>query len=263
MKQKEAIILFVFLISMSSAFCQKGFQNLKDYDYEQYHFGFLLGYNKMGFSINVDESKLNLPNTGLHDPYSPTDFGGMPGQTAFLKSAEPKYTAGFTIGIIGNLRLTEHFDLRIIPALSFGERNITYNYLLKDPTDPDLDDIEPKSMKSTLLELPLHLKYKGNRINNARPYILAGIKYARDLSSDAKKSTQNLNDDLLLVKLKQDDLYGELGAGFDFYFDWFKMGLEAKMSYGFNNMIVRDNKMYTTSINRLNSKIFQLSVTFE
>lgn len=256
MKQKKVIILFVLLISISSAFCQKGFQNLKDYDYEQYHFGFLLGYNKMGFSIKTD-------NLRLQERFSSTEFEGSANQTALLQSAEPKSTPGFTIGIIGNLRLTDHFDLRFIPALSFGERKILYNYLVSDPLTANDTVLLVKSMKSTLLELPLMIKYKGNRINNARPYVLGGIKYAIDLSSDAKKSTTSSTSDSFIVKLKQNDLYGELGAGFDFYFDWFKMGLEAKMSYGFNNMIVRDDKMYTTSINRLNSKIFQLSVTFE
>ena len=262
MKQKRALILFVLLINFSSAFCQKGFQNLKEYDYNQYHFGFLLGYNKMGFSIQLDESKLNHDPSILHSPYLPKEFGGQENQKAYLKAAEPYSTPGFTIGIIGNLRLAEHFDLRFIPALSFGERKIIYTYRLID-SGLDTLEYEPKSMKSTLLELPLNIKYKGNRINNARPYILSGIKYTRDLSSDAKKSTKSFVDDLLLVKLKQDDLYAELGAGFDFYFDWFKMGVEAKMSYGFNKLVVPEPSMYSTVIKSLNSKIFQLSVTFE
>jgi hypothetical protein len=257
MKQKKALILFAILINIGSAFGQRGLQNLKEYDYDQYHFGFLLGYNKMGFALKTENSFLNYPFTS-------TKFEGSSNRTAYIKSAEPKSTPGFTIGIIGNLRLAEHFDLRFIPSLSFGERDIVYDYIITEPSvTPNVTEVDIKSMKSTLLEFPLHLKYKGNRINNARPYILGGIKFTRDLSSDAKKSTTSIADDNFTLKLKQNDLYGEFGAGFDFYFDWFKMGLEAKMSYGFNKLLVRDPSMYTDVIKSLNSKIFQLSLTFE
>lgn len=257
MKHKKVLVLFFFLLIISNAFCQKGLQNLKEYDFEPYHFGFLLGYNQMGFALKVNNSKLNTS-------FPSSEFGGLNNnQTAYVMSAEPNSTTGFTIGILGNLRLTDHFDLRFIPAISFGERDINYNYVVVTPLAKNDSQFIEKSIKSTLLEFPLNLKYKGNRINNARPYIIGGIKYVLDLSSDAKKSTENQSNELFTIKLKQYDLYGELGAGFDFYFDWFKMGLEAKMSYGFRDMLIRDNSMYTSVVNRLNSKIFQFSITFE
>jgi hypothetical protein len=255
MKLKKVFIFLTILINISCAYSQRGFQNLKDYDYEPYHFGFLLGVNQMGFSIKQDISKLNIA-------YDATQFNGLNGQTDSLLSAEPKSTIGFTIGIVGNLRITDHFDLRFIPALSFGERSLIYTSRILNLNSPKDTVSEIFSIKSTLLEFPLSLKYKGNRINNARPYIIGGLKYVIDLSSDAKKAANQSGE--FITKLKQSDLYGELGAGFDLYFDWFKMGIEAKMSYGLRDILVRDNSsMYTTAISRLNSKIFQLSFTFE
>ncbi|MDP4240204.1 MAG: outer membrane beta-barrel protein, partial [Bacteroidota bacterium] len=207
MNRIKVIVFLAIFINAGTVFAQRGLQNLQELDYEPYHFGFLLGYNQMGFSIRQDKDSLN-------HTYSANQFGGQKGQTALLKSAEPNSATGFTIGIVGNLRLAEHFDLRFIPSLSFGERDLTYNYILQEPSTK-IDTVSlTKSIKSTLLEFPLDLKYKGKRINNARPYILGGIKYVLDLSSDAKKNTSSQPDDQFTVKLRQTDLYGELGAGF-------------------------------------------------
>ena len=255
MDLKKAILFLTILLNISCVYSQRGYQNLKDYDYEPYHFGFVLGINKMGFAIkqNIQEFKHS---------YNSTQFNGLSGQSDSLLSVEPKSTTGFTIGIVGNLRITDHFDLRFIPALSFGERSLTYKSKISSLNTPRDTVSELFDLKSTMLEFPLSIKYKGNRINNARPYIIGGLKYVMDLSSDAKKQSDQAG--LFIIKLKQSDLYGELGAGFDLYFDWFKMGIEAKMSYGLKDIIVRDTpSMYNTSIRRLGSKIFQLSFTFE
>lgn len=255
MDLKKVIIFLTILLNIGCAYSQRGYQNLKDYDFEPYHFGFVLGINQMGFAI-----KQNIP--GINYTYNSTKFNGLNGQSDSLLSVEPKSTTGFTIGIVGNLRITDHFDLRFIPSLSFGERSLIYNSYVLNLNTPKDSASEIFSLKSTMLEFPLSLKYKGNRINNARPYIIGGIKGVLDLSSDAKKQADQAGS--FIVKLKQMDLYGELGAGFDLYFDWFKMGIEAKVSYGLRDIIVRDTpSMYNTSISHMGSKIFQLSFTFE
>ena len=56
---------------------------------------------------------------------------------------------------------------------------------------------------------------------------------------------------------------GNLGVGFDFYFEWFKLGTELKMSYGFFDVLKRENNIYTLGIDQMRSKIFQVSFTFE
>jgi len=35
------------------------------------------------------------------------------------------------------------------------------------------------------------------------------------------------------------------------------------MSYGLRDLLIKENTIYTNSVKRLNSKIFQLSFTFE
>ena len=257
---RNILLVTLFLLATVGGYSQRErIQNLPEYDYEPYHFGFLLGVNGMGFSIKQDYPSLGN-NTYTSTEYLSKDVNS----TAILKSVEPVTTTGFSIGIIGNLRLSDHFDLRTIPTLSFGERMLSYHYFQSNPTLSTSDTVSwSASIKSTFLELPLHLKYKGDRINNARPYIFGGGKLVYDLSSDATKRSKAPTDDISNVAINHKDLYGEFGAGFDFYFEWFKMGVEAKMSYGIRNVLYRDNSMYTKSINRLNSKIFQLSITFE
>ena len=68
---------------------------------------------------------------------------------------------------------------------------------------------------------------------------------------------------MVQVKLNRHDVYYEIGVGFDFYFEWFKFGTELKMSYGMLDILKRENNIYTDGIDKLKSKIFQLSFTFE
>jgi len=117
-----------------------------------------------------------------------------------------------------------------------------------------------KNVPSTFVELPLHLKYKSKRLNNFRAYLLGGANYRIDLASQANKSKDAAE---VQAKLLRSDVYGELGVGFDFYFEWFKFGTELKMSYGVLDVLKRENNIYTDGIDKLRSKIFQISLTFE
>lgn len=256
-----SFVLFAFL-SLNVNAQRWGVPNLKEYDYEPFHFGFLLGINQMGFSIKQDYNGLydsKLPDR-IPATYTGDKIGeGTDSKTNYYQtSVLPSSTTGFTVGIVGSFRLTNNFNFRIIPSISFGGRTLTYTYVETDKLTEPQSTI--KSINSTFLELPLILRYSGERIQNARPFIQAGIKYMYDLSSDANKATTA---DQLNVVLKKSDIYGVLGVGFEFYFDWFKMGVEATTNYGFTDVLKHGTNMYNNSINRLNSKVFQISVTFE
>lgn len=255
-------VLFAFL-SLNVNAQPWGVPNLKIYDYEPFHFGILLGINQMDFSIKHDYNSLydlNLPDR-IPATYTGDKIGEGTTSTNsyYLTSVLPSSTTAFTIGAVSSFRLTNNFNFRVIPSISFGGRTLTYQYVETDKlTDPQ--ESTSKSINSTFLEVPLVLRYSGERIQNARPFIQVGIKYMYDLSSDANKVTTA---DQLNVVLKKSDIYGVLGVGFEFYFDWFKMGVEATTNYGFTDVLKHGTNMYNSSINRLNSKVFQLSVTFE
>lgn len=248
------IILFIFLgITPSFVSAQKvKVRNLTNYDVSPYHFGFILGMNQMLFTIRTNPGYQDITYYVLETPDLFADSSKLYGLTH-----KPAY--GFTIGIVSNLRVNDHMDLRFVPSLSFGERDLQYSVLTYTEGNESLVMID-KKLQSTFIEFPLHLKYKGNRLNNIRPYWLFGAKYALDLASDSQKKEENNN---IYVAIERNDLYADLGAGLDFYTTFFKFGIELKMSYGLRDILKREGNIYTLPVNRLSSKLFLLSFTFE
>ena len=231
------IICLCFLVLIpffSHAQKKPRIENLPKYDLKPYHFVFLLALNQMDLIIKPNKN------------FSSSD-------SLLVLEAEPQL--GFNIGIISNLRLGNYTDLRFLPTLSFGERILEYTI----KTDSNTSELTKKKIESTYLDFPLLFKYKSKRLNNVRSYIIGGVQYSLDLASQAKKKQNNLS----LVRIKSNDIMCQIGIGFDFYTEYFKFATEIKMSYGLKDLIVRDNSILTNSIDRLNSKIFQLSFLFE
>ncbi len=251
-------IFFILLCFTGQAFSQsRQVPNKPDYDNAPYHFGFLLGINEMLFTIKTTpgyQNKFYYNNTSEHSiPDQNSD-------SANLFNVEGSPTFGFVIGIVGNLRLGEYFDMRFTPSLTFGERNL--DYTLKNyygTAAPEMLNVT-KNIQSTFVEFPLWVRFKGKRIHNVRPYIMAGGKYSLDLASNAKKKADNSE---AYVFINRKDVYALGGVGFDFYTAYFKFGTEISMSYGLFDILKRDNTIYTGSIDKMRSKIFQISFTFE
>jgi hypothetical protein len=227
--------------------------NLPKFDLAPYHFGFSLNVNQMFFTI---KPVTRMQSQWYHDQQI-SDL--QLADSARILSLESLNTFGFTIGIVSNLRLGTFFDLRFVPDLAFGERELVY--IVEKYQNGKRIEERTKTIYSTFVDIPLHIKYKSKRYNNTRAYLLTGIKYSIDLASEAKKNQDEL--DNKHVRLKKSDLYFEAGVGFDFYTTYFKFGTEVKMSYGLNDILIREDNIYTSSIDRLTSKIFQLSFTFE
>jgi len=173
-----------------------------------------------------------------------------------LMVLQSKPQKGFDIGIVANLRLADHFDFRFIPALSFGGREIDYTIKERDTNIV----MYKKKIESTFIDLPLTLKYKSDRINNFRAYMVSGLKYSFDLASQFKKKTDS---DEYIVKLKNNDYMYLIGAGIDYYFPLFKFSLEYKIAFGIPDLLKREGNIFTDPITRLSSKISLISITFE
>ncbi len=234
---KKYLVVFIAIsvFSYTTANAQRvRIQNNPKYDLKPYHFGFALAANKMDFSIKPVENFNSL-------------------DSVMVIESQPQW--GFNIGIVSNLRLGQSFDLRFIPTLSFGDRILNYSLVENDT----FKITRPKKIESTFIDFPLILKYKSQRMNNARAYVLSGFRYSIDLASQAKKKDRKKD----LIKLKQNDMLFEFGVGFDFYLTYFKFATEIKMAYGIRDLLERDNTVYTNSIKKLNSKIFQISFLFE
>ena len=153
-----------------------------------------------------------------------------------LKSQDQK---GFNLGIVSNFRLGRNADLRFLPTLSFAERDINYTIEI----DGELEEIK-KDIESTFIEFPVNFKFKSNRYNNGRAYVLTGLKYNIDLASQKDIDDEGQE----LIKLKKSDLMYEVGFGIDFYLEYFKFSPEIKATFGLVDMLVNDESIYSSSI---------------
>lgn len=253
------IVLLVFLtllLPFSARTQRLAVLNMPGYDQELFHFGFVLGVNQSFVTI---KPIADLRTRVFDSTYIP-DILPLP-DSARVLSIEASPTPGFVISIVSNMRLGEHFDLRFIPSLTFGDRTIIYNLETYRKSDTLTLTIN-KKVPSTYINFPIEFRYKANRYNNFRPYVLVGAQYTLDLASQAKKREQK-NRNEKIVKFNSSDFYVEAGVGFDFYNEWFKFGVELKMMYGLTDVLKRENNIYTESVDKVNSKIFQLSFTFE
>ena len=110
-----------------------------------------------------------------------------------------------------------------------------------------------------MLGFPIYIKYKSERYNNFRAYVIGGLKYSMDIASQNKIDDEGQE----IVKLKKNDLMGEMGFGFDFYLEYFKFSPQIKLSYGLLNLLTKDKTVFTQSINSLSTNGWMLSFTFE
>lgn len=248
-----SVVLFVLALSVDATAQKKQVLNLPGYDLAPYHFGFILGINNMLFTVKPID---NLATTKWDPSQTIDEFPTY--DSLFVYSITSSSVPGFTVGILGNLRLGTYFDFRFIPALSFGQRKL--NYITMTYRDGDSLRIDKTvSITSTMVELPVEFKYKSKRLNNFRAYVLAGAAYTIDLASQKKTQQEGKT----TVKINRNDLMLSAGVGVEFYTQYFKFGTQAKMSYGLQDMIKYENNFLSNSIESLHSKVFLLSFTFE
>ena len=235
---------------------------LPKYEQEPYHFGFLIAYNQMSYTIKTVENYQNIAQPA--DSWPNGQYSVPNTECIYVYNLETEQTPGFTVGIIGSKRLGRYFDLRFIPSLSFSERRMQYSLAIKgNDGHIDMKDIT-KSIGTTFVEFPLNIKYRSKRYNNIGAYVMGGINPKLDLASQ-KDNKESINGVEFINNLvtKRFDFAGEIGAGFDIYNQWFKMGIEVKMSYGILDIVKSEAFIYTAPIEQLRNKLFQVSLIFE
>ena len=260
MKIPHSLIVFLVLIASLVPFQGRSQRNvvlnMPHYEEETFHFGFVLGVSQSFVTIKPIADL----RTHIFDSTYIPDILPLP-DSARVLSVQSSPVPGFVISIVSDMRMGDHFNLRFIPSLTFGDRSLLYSIQTFRTTDTLMLNIT-KKIPSTYINFPIEIKYKSKRYNNFQAYLMGGVQYTLDLASQAKKREQK-NRDQKIVKFNQNDFYLSAGVGFDFYNEWFKMGIELKMMYGFMDVLKREHNLYTDSIDKLSSKIFQLSFTFE
>ncbi|MBC8172747.1 MAG: outer membrane beta-barrel protein [Chitinophagales bacterium] len=195
-----------------------------------YHFGITLGYNTTGFKITRTEDFLYNDSVYV---------------------VESVKGPGFNLGIISNLRLSDHFDLRFVPSLSFAEKDL--NYTLFDEKKP------VQIVESIYFDFPFDIKFKSDSYRDFKIYVIGGIKYAYDLQSNAK--ARNAEE---LVKIGSHDVAVNYGFGFEFYFPYFIFCPEIKLSNGLIDLHSPDpNLIYSRVIDKLYSRSIVFTIHLE
>jgi len=236
------VLMLVFAFSANAQYKRPAHLNEPDYDLgKRLRFGFSIGFNAMDFRIK----------NGKGIEVSP-DLQDTTQYFADVSHLVP----GFNVNIVTDFRLTENFHLRFLPGYSFGQRNLNFFY-------PENKLERQMKIESSFIEFPLSLKYSANRVNNFRPYLLAGGNIRVDLASYKKL---NIKEGVLL-RLNKADAYYEIGFGTDFFLEFFKFSIELKYSVGVFNVLSRDYadgaENYVQAIDGINSRIFHISFHFE
>lgn len=211
--------------------------NMQKHDRRKIHFGMQFGFTRNSFGITRSDAFV------YHDS---------------IKVVDSPRTTGFNVGIISDLHIGKHTDLRFIPTLVFNERKLRFTEIANDG-----DVVVNQTIESIILGFPLYFKYKSDRFpdsnGNFRFYFLGGGRLDWDLASNSKK---RLATDI--IKINNIDVLAEFGFGLEFYFPYFIFSPEIKISHGLMDLHApTDNFQYSEVLNTLRSRYLTISFQIE
>jgi hypothetical protein len=172
-----------------------------------------------------------------------------------LTNISSENAPGFAVGFLGRYSLNDCLEVRFMPGLVFADRAVTYKYVT-----PSQD--QTKSIRATLVDLPLQFKLKSNRLGDYRAYLLGGIKYSKALGNKENSDANAAPSEKLLKTINGYGSY-EVGLGMDIYFEFFKLSPEIKISNSFGNLLLRENNAFAAPINSLSLHTIMFSLHFE
>lgn len=247
---KRMTLLMVFsAVLLSGGAQERTVQNRPYTDLRSFHFGVLVGTHLQD---------LELVNRGSQM----IDIGDGNGTTEKIVSADQdRWDAGFTVGVLGELRLSQTFQFRVAPSMYFGAHHITFRNLSERKPGGEPTEVM-QELKTVYISCGLELIAAAPRFNNHRPYFLLGINPMVNLSGK--------DDDY--VRLKRTDVFLELGLGCDFYLPYFKLRPELKFMFGLTDCLNLKRKsdsldkrmpMYVNSVSEARAKMIALTFYFE
>ena len=192
-----------------------------------------------GFSIGTHTASLRLK-------YS--DYFTTPAMDS-VHSIVPLKSPGFSLGFIANFKIADFVDARITPKVTFSEYDLQYNYI---GSTPSIETVE-----SVSVDFPLMLKYKSQRRNNTRMYLIGGIT-----SSIEATGKTSLEEDLNVLQFNGFDLLADFGFGFDLYYPLFKFSPEIRFAFGLTD-ITGSNNDFTVGIKELKAKTISIYFHFQ
>jgi hypothetical protein len=228
-------LILAFISIGASTYAQKRVQNLLYEDLKPYHLGLLVG---------IHTQDLILKHSGVVDVDGNQWYGSV-----------NNYEPGFSVGVVGDLRLSENFSLRTTPSIHFGSKALT---LYSDM--PNVTPVET-NIRSNYFLIPLSLRYRGARTDNYRPYFLSGFSAGLDMGRDKMQP----------ILLNPINLYWEFGFGMDCYMPYFKLVPELKFCLGLGDVLIHDRKdqtndsynKFSAAFEKITSRLVVFSLQFE
>lgn len=195
-----------------------------------FHFGIHMGFNVSDFKVKLsDDFVYNDSILGVNASSGP----------------------GFNLNIMASLHLSKHFELKVIPGVSFAEKYLDYS--IRDA------GVTSKKIESIYVEAPVLLKFKSDPIKDFKFYVVAGMKYGYDMAANAE--ARRAED---LIKLFRHDLSAEYGVGMEIHFPLFILAPEFRVSNGLLNVHAADPALaFSRALGSLRTRMFLFSINFE
>lgn len=212
--------------------------NLGQFDRDLLHWGIQVGYTQSKFDLRYSE------DAALRET--------LQGTTSY-------YAPGFHIAVIGDMRLNNWFNLRMLPGVTLITREISYSWERSYLSLHHMLE-RARNVESVYGDLPIELKFRAVRYGDFRPYLTAGASYGFDFASLRKNRNQTNQS---IVRLQASDLRYTMGVGFDVFLRYVKFAIEMKMCFGLLDLKVEDPDIYIRSFDYLRTRTFMLSFTFE
>lgn len=239
MNARKIILLAAFCIASASATAQRLNDKLLNRPYAD------LKAFHLGFSVGIHAQDLTFTHSGAM-----TDDGQI------WVMEQPSFSPGFCVNGLVDFRLNTHFNVRLAPGIWFGNKIVDMRDVYSDAT-------ERQNIKSTLLVMPIDLKFSSLRYRNTRPYLSGGVIPAFDVGKHRSSD---------LLQLNKFDCFLSVALGCDVYFPYFKFIPEIKFCWGLSNALRRNRPdladdplamRYTDALAKVSQKMIVLTFYFE
>lgn len=230
---KKIVFLVLGILLYSSSFAQSDSElyNPRYDERKVITYGFSLGFQSTSYRLKYSDFFVDPAMDSVH-------------------SILPKSRPGFKLGFIVNFKLAQFLDLRITPTVSFAEYILEYNFVGGDQFT--------ELVESTGVEFPILFKYKSQRRNNLRMYLIWGIT---PIIEAAGKSS--LEEDLTRLQIEKFNANLELGFGLDMYYPLFKFSPEVRFAYGLVNILSPLENDKSAGIDELRTKTLSFYFHFQ
>ena len=236
---KKLFVLVALLVvshtSFAQLFSKEKIKNIENFDKQFLTWGYFLGLNNYDFNFDYKEDKKDILV-----------------ETSF----------GFSVGLIGDMRINDYFNIRLEPGLFVTKRNIIFDESYFNGISFNNSDLL-REVNSTYIHVPLLIKASTKRLNNFKPFIVGGISTAINLSSNEKNPDDNDNGEF---RTKTNMYFYEIGFGIDFYLYWFKFTPSIRGVFALNDELVRDedpNSPWTGNVTTMKTRGIFINFTFQ